>query len=159
MADAAVQFLLDNLQQLLIYHTHLIADAKNQVEKLESDLRVFNSFLKDSTKKRRKDESLRELVRQIRDVVYEAEDIVDAFVTQAAESKSKNYFLRAFQTPVKLHAIATQIEKVSATVKEIYGDKSRIDFATLNVGDGGPEESEVTLFSFRLLNLGTLNWS
>ncbi|KAL2243760.1 UNVERIFIED_CONTAM: putative disease resistance protein [Sesamum indicum] len=157
MADAAVQFLLDNLQQLLIYHTHLIADAKNQVEKLESNLRVFNAFLKDSTKKRRKDESLRELVRQIRDVVYEAEDIIDAFVTQAAESKAKNYFLRAFETPVKLHSIATQIEKVSATVKEIYGDKSRIDFAALNVGDGGPEKSEVTLFPFRLLNLRTLN--
>ncbi|KAK4438441.1 putative late blight resistance proteinR1A-10 [Sesamum alatum] len=142
MADAAVEFLLDNLQQLLIYHTHLISDAKNQVEKLESDLRLFKAFLRDSTKKRRKDESLRELVRQIRDVVYEAEDIIDAFVTQAAESKSKSYFLRAFQTPVKLHGIATDIERVSAKVKDIYGDKNRIDFAALNVGDGGPEESE-----------------
>ncbi|KAK4394878.1 putative disease resistance protein [Sesamum angolense] len=144
MADAAVEFLLDNLQQLLIYHTHLISDAKNQVEKLESDLRLFKAFLRDSTKKRRKDESLRELVRQIRDVVYEAEDIIDAFVTQAAESKSKSYFLRAFQTPVKLHGIATEIERVGVKVKDIYGDKNRIDFASLNVGDGGPEESEVT---------------
>ena len=146
MADAAVELLLDNLQQLLIYHTHLIADVKNQVEKLESDLRLINAFLKASTKKRRKDVILRQLVREIRDVVYEAEDIIDAFVTQAAESQAKNYFLRAFETPVKLHSIATQIEKVSATVKEIYGDKSRIDFAVLNVGDGGPEKSEVTLF-------------
>ncbi|XP_011072129.1 putative late blight resistance protein homolog R1A-10 [Sesamum indicum] len=142
MADAAVQFLLDNLQQLLIYHTHLIADAKNQVEKLESDLRLINAFLKASTKKRRKDVILRQLVREIRDVVYEAEDIIDAFVTQAAESQAKNYFLRAFQTRVKLDSITTQVEKVCATVKEIYGDESRIDFAALNVGDGGAEKSE-----------------
>ncbi|KAK6123585.1 hypothetical protein DH2020_042674 [Rehmannia glutinosa] len=142
MADAAVEFLLENLQQLLLYHAHLISDAKNQVEKLEKDLRLFKAFLKDSTKKRRKDNSLRELVGQIRDVVYEAEDVIDAFVTQAAESKSKNYFLRAFQTPVKLLSIAKDVEAVGGKVREIYGDKSRIDFASLTVGDGGPEETE-----------------
>ncbi|KAL6559346.1 hypothetical protein OROGR_004463 [Orobanche gracilis] len=142
MADAAVEFLLDNLQQLLLYHAHLITDAKNQVEKLEKDLRLFKAFLKDSTRKRRKDNSLRELVSQIRDVVYEAEDVVDAFVTQAAESKSKNYFLKAFQTPVKLLSIAKDVETVSAKVRDIYGDKSRVDFASLAVGDGGSEESE-----------------
>ncbi|KAI3454371.1 hypothetical protein Pfo_011034 [Paulownia fortunei] len=145
MADAAVEFLLENLQQLLLYHAHLISDAKNQVEKLEKDLRLFKAFLRDSTKKRRKDESLRELVRQIRDVVYEAEDIIDAFVTQAAESKSKNYFLKAFQTPVKLLSIAKDVESVGGKVRDIYGGKSRIDFASLTVGDGGPEESEAPL--------------
>ncbi|KAL0318595.1 UNVERIFIED_CONTAM: putative late blight resistance proteinR1B-8 [Sesamum angustifolium] len=142
MADAAVEFLLDNLQQLLIHHAHLISDAKNQVEKLESDLRLFKAFLRDSTKKRRKDDSLRELVRQIRDVVYEAEDIIDALVTQSAESKSKSYFSEAFDTPGKLHSIIKDIEIVSDKVKEIYGDETRIDFANLIVGDGGPAESE-----------------
>ncbi|KAL0441086.1 UNVERIFIED_CONTAM: putative late blight resistance proteinR1B-16 [Sesamum radiatum] len=142
MADAAVEFLLDNLQQLLIHHAHLISDAKNQVEKLESDLRLFKAFLRDSTKKRRKDDSLRELVRQIRDVVYEAEDIIDALVTQAAESKSKSYFSEAFDTPGKLHSIIKDVEIVSDKVKEIYGDETRIDFANLIVGDGGPAESE-----------------
>ncbi|KAL0356291.1 UNVERIFIED_CONTAM: putative late blight resistance proteinR1A-4 [Sesamum radiatum] len=145
MADAAVEFLLHNLQQLLLYHAHLISDARNQVEKLESDLRLFKAFLRDSTKKRRKDDSLRELVRQIRDVVYEAEDIIDALVTQAAESKSKSYFSEAFDAPVKLHSIVKDMEKVRDKVKEIYGDKTRIDFANLIVGDGGPEESEPPL--------------
>ncbi|KAG8378689.1 hypothetical protein BUALT_Bualt07G0011400 [Buddleja alternifolia] len=145
MADAAVEFLLENLQQLLLYHAHLISDAKNQVETLENDLRLFKAFLKDSTKKRRKDDSLRELVRQIRDVVYEAEDIIDAFVTQAAESKSKNYFLRAFQTPVKLLGIAKEVEAIGGKVRAIYGDKSKLDFATLSVADGGAEETEAPL--------------
>ncbi|KAK4428134.1 putative late blight resistance proteinR1A-10 [Sesamum alatum] len=145
MADAAVELLLDNLQQLLIHHAHLLGDAKNQVEKMESDLRLLKAFLKDSAKKQRKDESLRALVRHIRAVVYEAEDIIDAFVTQSAESQSKSYFLRAFQTPVNLHSIAADIEKVSTKVKEIYGDRTRIDFASLSIGDGEPEELEAPL--------------
>lgn len=153
MADAAVEFLLENLQQLLLYHVHLIKDAKEQVERLERDLRLFKSFLKDSTKKRRRENSLRELVCQIRDVVYEAEDVIDAFVTQATESRSKHYFLRAFQTPVKLLTIAKQVEKVGFKVRDIYGDKGKFDFASLSVGDGGPEESEVLIFIFDLISL------
>ncbi|KAK4438509.1 putative late blight resistance proteinR1A-10 [Sesamum alatum] len=146
MADAAVEFLLDNLQQLLIYHAHLIRDARHQVEKMENDLRLFKAFLRDSTKKRRKDESLRELVRQIRDVVYEAEDIIDTFVTQAADSESTSYFSQAFNRPAELDGIVKHMEKVSAMVKEIYGDKTRIDFASLNIGDGWPdEESELPM--------------
>ncbi|XP_051123189.1 disease resistance protein RPP8-like [Andrographis paniculata] len=144
MADAAVEFLLGNLQQLLLYHTHLIKGARDQVEQLENDLRLFKAFLRDSTKKRRKDDSFREVVRQIRDVVYDAEDIIDAFVTQATESKSRNYFIQAFKKPVDLHGIASQVESISGKVKEIY-DKNKLDFGSLNVADGGAEETEVPL--------------
>ncbi|PIN23083.1 Apoptotic ATPase [Handroanthus impetiginosus] len=144
MADAAVEFLLENLKQLLLYHAKLLSGAREQVEKLEQDLRLFKSFLKDSTKKRRKEESLQELARQIRDVVYEAEDVIDAFVTQAAESKSKSYFTRAF-SPKKLLTIAKEVENVGRKVSEIYGDRSKFDFAALNLGDGGPEDSEAPL--------------
>ncbi|CAA0837485.1 Disease resistance RPP13-like protein 4 [Striga hermonthica] len=105
-------------------------------------MRLFNAFLKDSTKKRRKDLRLRELSREIRDVVYEAEDVIDAFVTQAAETKSKKYFLRSMHKPLKLMNIAEQVEGVRAKVNEIYGDKSFIDFSTLNIGDEKPDEIE-----------------
>ncbi|GFP86244.1 putative late blight resistance protein homolog r1a-6 [Phtheirospermum japonicum] len=138
MADAAVEFLLENLKQLLLHHAHLISDAKNQVEKLENDLRLFKAFLKDSTKKRRTDESLRELVRQIRDVVYEAEDIIDASVTQAAESRSKKYF-GSLMAPARLHNIAEQVQTVRRKISDIYGGKDKIDLANLALGDAEPE--------------------
>ncbi|GER52525.1 NBS-LRR type resistance protein [Striga asiatica] len=140
MADAAIEFLLENLKQLLLTKAELISSSKSQVERLEKDLCLFNAFLKDSTKKRRKDLRLRELVRQIRDVVYEAEDVIDAFVTQAADTKSKNYFLRSMHKPLKLMNIVEQVEGVRAKVNEIYGsDKSLIDFST---GDENPDEVE-----------------
>ncbi|KAL0341630.1 UNVERIFIED_CONTAM: putative late blight resistance proteinR1A-10 [Sesamum calycinum] len=147
MADATLELLLGNLHQLRTHQVHLLGDAKKPVENLENDLRVFKAFLQDSAKKQRKDVLLRELVRRIRDVVYEAEDIIDAFVTQAAETQSKSYFLRAFQTQVKLNGVATEIERVRAKVKEIlYGDILTIDFASFSVGDGGTsEESKAPL--------------
>ncbi|KAL8474692.1 hypothetical protein ACS0TY_031220 [Phlomoides rotata] len=143
MADAAVEFLLENLKQLLLHHAHLIKDAKKQVVELENDLRLFKGFLKDSTKQRNKDEKLREVVRQIRDVVYEAEDIIDASVTQAAEVKSKGYFHKAFRTPTKLLNIAEKVDSVRQKINSIYGDKTRLDFANLRLEQGEPEQNEV----------------
>ncbi|KAG8368553.1 hypothetical protein BUALT_Bualt15G0057500 [Buddleja alternifolia] len=140
MADAAVEFLRENLKQLLIYHHDLISGAEKQVEQLEKDLRLFKAFLKDTTKTRRYDDdtdqlavqttkkrprrdgdTLRELVRQIRDVVYEAEDTIDAFVTQATESKSRSYFSRFLKmdTPAKLYDIYSIAKRVEAVGEEV----------------------------------------
>ncbi|EYU24144.1 hypothetical protein ABFS82_04G131500 [Erythranthe guttata] len=139
MADAAVEFLLENLTQLLLHHAHLIIDAKDKVEKLETDLRFFKAFLRDSTKKRKKDDRLRDLVRSIRDVVYEAEDIIDAFVTQAAVAKSRSYFGKAFSSPAKLLDIAGQVESICGKIRDFKGGKDNFDFAILDIGDDGPE--------------------
>ncbi|KAK6127626.1 hypothetical protein DH2020_038631 [Rehmannia glutinosa] len=128
MADAAVEFLLENLKQLLLHHAHLIKDAKNQDT---------------TTKKRKKDETLQVLVRQICDVVYDAEDVIDAFATQAAEIKSKGYFFRAFMTPPRLLNIAERVEIVCRKISDIYGGKDKIDFAGLGIGDGEPDKPEV----------------
>ncbi|KAG6386776.1 hypothetical protein SASPL_151950 [Salvia splendens] len=130
MADAAVEFLLSNLNDLLVYHAHLITETKGQVVELEKDLRIFRAFLKDSVKKRRKSEGIQSLVRSIRDVVYEVEDIIDAFVTQATYDKSRNYFLGAFKSTVSLHAIGKQVESVRQRV-----EKGRSEFALLIVSD------------------------
>ncbi|KAL1554741.1 putative disease resistance RPP13-like protein 3 [Salvia divinorum] len=136
MADAAVEFLLENLKQLLVHHANLLKDAKDQVEKLENHLRLFKAFLKDAPKQWRDDDKLRELIRRIRNAVYEAEDIIDAYVTQAAENKSKAYFLRAIQGPPKTLSIATKVEAVLQKIDDIYKDKKNIiDFANITVQD------------------------
>ncbi|KAG6387260.1 hypothetical protein SASPL_152447 [Salvia splendens] len=81
MAEAAVEFLLENLKQLLIHHADLIKNARSQVEKLEQDVGFFKSFLKKvSSKKLRKDETLKALVREIRSVFYDADDAIDTMV-------------------------------------------------------------------------------
>ncbi|KAL1532689.1 putative late blight resistance protein R1B-16 [Salvia divinorum] len=130
MADAAVEFLLNNLKDLLLYHAHLLTDSKQQIENLETDLRLFKAFLKDSVKKRRKDERTRALVRSIRDVVYEVEDAIDAFVTDAMEKKSTSSFLKFWKPSVNLNDIGVKVEVVKRKVEE-----ARNDFASLNVDD------------------------
>ncbi|KAI3730491.1 hypothetical protein L1987_61661 [Smallanthus sonchifolius] len=77
MADAAVEFLLGNLKQLLVYNASLISNVKDQVDSLCNDLRLLAAFVKETTESRNKHAVVKELVRRIRIEVYKAEDIVD----------------------------------------------------------------------------------
>ncbi|XP_051115953.1 putative late blight resistance protein homolog R1B-16 [Andrographis paniculata] len=142
MADAAVEFLLENLKQLLLYHVDLIKGTKDQVEKLERELRFFRAFLRDTSRKSRKHGGFQELVREIRDVVYEAEDIIDRFVTDAAVLKSQNRFRRVLNNPVSLLDTARKVEHISVRVREIYGDKNKLDLATVDAGDRDNDKPE-----------------
>ncbi|KAG6405347.1 hypothetical protein SASPL_132936 [Salvia splendens] len=85
MTDASVAFLLDDLHELLINHAHLIKDNKKDLESLEKQLRDLKTFIRNTEKKRIKDD---ELIRNIRCAVYEAEDVIDAFV----DAVQRSYF-------------------------------------------------------------------
>ncbi|XP_073140288.1 putative late blight resistance protein homolog R1B-12 [Henckelia pumila] len=148
MADAAVQFLLDNLKQLLLYRGHLILNSTGQLESLENDLRFFKAFLEDSTKKRKRDdEALRELVRQIRDLVYEAEDTIDACVAlEASESKLKNLLRKAFNNPAaNLPKIANDFDKIGKKITSIYDSNDFIDFASADTDGGASEDNKIPM--------------
>ncbi|XP_051144790.1 putative late blight resistance protein homolog R1A-10 [Andrographis paniculata] len=138
MADAAVEFLLENLKQLLLYNASLILDIKDQVEFLYNDLCLFKAFLKDSTEKRRSNQILKELVKQIRDVVYEAEDAIDTFVATKAHHKARKVIekmIHILDYNATLRQLAKKIEKIRAKVKDIY-DNKKFGFEALTDPDG-----------------------
>lgn len=121
-----VEFLLENLKQLLLYNSDLIYGVKGQVDSLYRELSLMNAFLKDAKEKRNEYEYVRELVRQIRDVAYEAEDIIDTFVVNSAMQKERSTFSRivhVFDYPTKLRSVAKDIESIKTKVKEIYDNK------------------------------------
>ncbi|PIN10518.1 Apoptotic ATPase [Handroanthus impetiginosus] len=132
MEDAAVEFLLENLKQLQLHHSHLISDdAKNQIQVLETNLCLFKRLLNESRDQNRdEDWTLEQVFKQIVEVVYEAEDAVDAIVSQAAEKGVEKYFKRAFDPSTKLLIVVEQAELIGAKVKEIY-DHRLIDFSSL----------------------------
>ncbi|KAA8529807.1 hypothetical protein F0562_034336 [Nyssa sinensis] len=127
MADAAVQFLLENLKQLLLNSANLIHGVNNEVESLYQELSMLKAFLKDSTEKRTEYEVVKQLVRQIRDVTYEAEDVIDIFLFHAAVQNARGRINRAFHNmtdyPAKLHKAATDIQSIRHRVKQIYDNK------------------------------------
>ncbi|KAJ9552075.1 hypothetical protein OSB04_016120 [Centaurea solstitialis] len=126
MADAAVEFLLSNLKQLLVYNVHLISSVKGEVESLCTDLHLLAAFVKDATDSRDQPEIVKRLVKEIRIEVYKAEDIIDMFVVHASVQNSRTSFKKLFHIPEhtkKLHSIGKQIQDIRQRVKDIKDDK------------------------------------
>ncbi|KAE9450864.1 hypothetical protein C3L33_17236, partial [Rhododendron williamsianum] len=127
MADAAVEFLLLNLKQLLVYNADLISGVKEQVESLYNELSMLKAFLKDSTENRSEYEIVKELVRQIRVVVYEAEDVIDTFVVHTSLQKARSGFskvIHGIDYPGKLRIVAKEIGSIRKRVDDLYRKQS-----------------------------------
>ncbi|KZV34767.1 hypothetical protein F511_00669 [Dorcoceras hygrometricum] len=136
ITDFAVHFLLSNLKRQIIHHTRLILQAKNQVEILESDICLLKAFLKDSAKKRLKNEAVEEFVREIRVVVSEGEYVIFAFKNLAGQRRDRDFWKKlGFLGMIKLVGIAKEVGIVRNKVKRIYSSVRRIDFSAPRIGD------------------------
>ena len=94
MADSVVSFLLENLTQLLSQESKLLWGVEDQVRLLQNELCLINIFLKNTEGKRHDNELLKEVVSQIRDVAYEAEDVIDTFIITVTKHKRRSKLRR-----------------------------------------------------------------
>uniref|UniRef100_A0A7N2MZ19 Disease resistance N-terminal domain-containing protein n=1 Tax=Quercus lobata TaxID=97700 RepID=A0A7N2MZ19_QUELO len=90
MADAVVTFLLQNLTQLLSQESNLLAGVEDQVKLLKNELSLVNVFLQNTEGKRHDSGLVKELVNQIRDVAYEAEDVIDTFIITMTKHRKRS---------------------------------------------------------------------
>ncbi|KAI3942087.1 hypothetical protein MKW92_029660, partial [Papaver armeniacum] len=82
MVDAAlIQFAVEKLGDALIHETNFLLGVRDQVVELRDELRRMQCFLKDADAKQQQgDERVRNWVADIRNVAYDAEDVVDTFM-------------------------------------------------------------------------------
>ena len=144
MADSVVRFLLENLTQLLTQESKLLLGVKGQVRSLKNKLSLINLFLQ-KTEGKRQDELVKEVVSQIRDVVYEAEDVIDTYIITVAEhrrrSKMRN-LIHSCDRAITFHESASKIESIKMINKEINDNRSKygIEIAESSGGDAEAEE-------------------
>ncbi|GER34179.1 NBS-LRR type resistance protein [Striga asiatica] len=83
MAYSAVTFLLENLSRLLTSHSDLISGAERELQGLKRELLSIKNLLKhDDSRPDNKTQLIRDVEMQIRGVVYEIEDTIDACLTR-----------------------------------------------------------------------------
>ncbi|KAK6162924.1 hypothetical protein DH2020_002765 [Rehmannia glutinosa] len=87
MAECAVVFVLDKLTILLEEKVNLIKDVKKEIEYVRDELERMTAFLRVADAAEDSDPELKVWVKQVRDVAYETEDIIDEFMLQL---RSKN---------------------------------------------------------------------
>ncbi|WMV22764.1 hypothetical protein MTR67_016149 [Solanum verrucosum] len=123
MADAVVNFLVENLLQLIKENVKLIGDAKGELENLLKIAQQLKAFLDDAEKYGyTNSEQWKVLVMEIHKTVHRAEDAIDKFLVQAKLHQDKNRIERIFDWPshlIKVRNLAAEIKGINDQVKEL----------------------------------------
>jgi hypothetical protein len=142
MADTVVTFLLQNLSDLLKQEANFLAGVEDKVKSLHDELSFINIFLESSAEKR-KDKIVNEVVRQIRDVAYEAEDMIDRFIHKVAEHRRWSPIGRIFRYPshtLMLRNVGKKIEGIKEKIDEIYKNRERYGIERVEASGNAVEE-------------------
>ncbi|KAI8567313.1 hypothetical protein RHMOL_Rhmol02G0111500 [Rhododendron molle] len=142
MGDTDVDFFLETLKQLIVSpKVESIRKEKNQLKSLEEEIKYMRGFLKITEKKRNEHSEVMNLVRHIKGVVSEAENIIELFVVQAFKashahflSQRQDWFSpiiecvkKMFKThqdhlSLALESVKKEIKTLMAEVKQIYDE-------------------------------------
>ncbi|KAM3704044.1 hypothetical protein ACJW30_04G146500 [Castanea mollissima] len=128
MADNVVTVLLENLTQLLTQEAKLLYGVEDQVRLLKNDLSLINIFLQKTAGKRHDDLAVKELVGQIRDVAYEAEDVIDTFFVTVTKHRKRNILgkvIHSLDRASALHEVANEIERIKNVMNGINNNLSK----------------------------------
>lgn len=136
MTDATVGFLLQNLKEILIYNADLIGGVEDNVRDLCEDLETLKGFIKEYTRRQHKNDILKGVLKQIRNVVNDAEDAIETFLVEASIRNNRSFLKKVFHvfdTPFKVRRAAKQIESVRERVKGIYSNKTKLGLEALQL--------------------------
>ncbi|XP_072961549.1 probable disease resistance protein RXW24L isoform X1 [Typha angustifolia] len=138
MVDVIVSHLVFKLAKPIVQHISFLCGVRDQVDSLLAELRAIESFLKDmSTFRPLPDERTKNWVREVRNVAYEAEDIVENFMLEVNPYTPP-------RRPLKHHKIAKDIVRVLSKIREISDRRSRYSATTTLDERGGEGTSRTT---------------
>ncbi|XP_038979287.1 putative disease resistance protein At1g50180 [Phoenix dactylifera] len=140
MAESLVSSVVSQLARLLIQEAVSLGGVRDQVEWVRTELLRMKGFLKDAESRRRGDERVENWIREIRDVAYEVEDIIDRVMFMAEMQRQRRGFMgtisRYSHKPcelITLHKIGSEIEKIKEKIRGI--SDSRATYGIANLGE------------------------
>ncbi|TXG75131.1 hypothetical protein ES332_1Z013300v1 [Gossypium tomentosum] len=143
MDFSAVSYALETIDKLTQEVTSLWG-VDEQVEGLASELRWMQSFLKVADASKVDHEVIRTTVVEIRELAYDAEDVIETFSLKVA-SKRKGGFSNCIKRSAcflkegcLLHQIKSEIEKITARIKVLTRQLKTYDVSKLGVDGEGP---------------------
>ncbi|KAG8645006.1 hypothetical protein MANES_10G022500v8 [Manihot esculenta] len=146
MVEAIVTFAIERIADAVVREASSLYGVRQGIEQLQTELKRIRCFLKDADSKQDHDERVRNCIAEIRDIAYEAEDIIDTFILKAdtfidlaydSEDVIDTFLLKVargrgegvrgfinkaffmFTKASYLHSIGTQITSIGSKIEDI----------------------------------------
>ncbi|KAH7689171.1 P-loop containing nucleoside triphosphate hydrolase protein [Dioscorea alata] len=132
MAEAAVGSVVKRLGELIVQEGSNLYGVSDQVKWLERELRLMQCFLKDADAKKSKgdDERVKGWVREMRDIAFEAEDIIDSYMDFKLRREERDGCIGFIESRHKVHV---DVQGIKAKLHEL--SKSRELYGIANIGE------------------------
>lgn len=136
--DAVVTVFLEKLFNIFEKETRILIGVEDQFEKLKSELLFIQSFLKDAERLKRKNEVLRHTLANLRELVYEAEDMLAG--CEFLSNNSGGYSFCWFPTKVpSRYFIGRQLGELNGKITSI---KEKISYYVAPLSGNGNIQEE-----------------
>nr|VDC92786.1 unnamed protein product [Brassica rapa] len=96
MAEALLPFAVERLWNLLVRETERFQGVEEQFKGLKDDVDMLRCFLKDAEAKKHASEMVRNTIKDIKEIVFDAEDIVETFLLKKELGESSSSSLKTF---------------------------------------------------------------
>lgn len=132
--DAMVSFVLDTLVKMAADEVAMLLGVPDEINKLEERLQDLKAVLADAERRRITENAVQRWVLMLKDVMYEATDILDICIIQAGERQEStewrcfnpiSFFMR---NPVFTHDIGTRIKDLNKKLDSICEGGAKFNF-------------------------------
>ncbi|XP_058112957.1 probable disease resistance RPP8-like protein 2 [Magnolia sinica] len=121
MAESAVRFIIQKLNDFLTQEAKFIFGVDKQLRLLRDKLEWMHALLKDVDGKRRENERVKSWVGQVREVAYDAEDIIDNFIFNIEKQRREKSagFMRSVRSSACFIKDIPATREISKNIRDI----------------------------------------
>ncbi|XP_010941895.1 putative disease resistance protein RGA4 isoform X1 [Elaeis guineensis] len=145
IAEAFVSKLFDGLVALVKDEVARLLGVTDEITRLQETLQTIKAILTDAERKKIQGEAINNWLKKLKDVMYDADDILDECRIEARKSEvaasfgpqPSSYFsvgMPVFKKMRFTHKIDSRIQKLNHRLEDILAEKSKFDFQLSSAG-------------------------
>ncbi|GMH22739.1 hypothetical protein Nepgr_024582 [Nepenthes gracilis] len=145
MAESAVKSAAAWLGKLVVEEAKYLYDVREKVEDLQVKLELMQCFLSDADKRQHKDAVIRKWISQIKDLAYDAEDVVEKFILRVSfKDRHRGFWsnLRWLSCLLRdaraLHEIGTDIDRLTGKISNLTSSLQMCGVKTIREESSAP---------------------
>ena len=125
MAEAVVSSVVTRIGDLLVQEGKFLSGVSNEVELLKTDLNLLQGLLKDADARQDESETVRRWVAEIRDLAYDADDIIATYALTVGSRKGggvQKVLKRCsciFDEGITVHQVGSEIEDIKTKISSL----------------------------------------
>ncbi|CAF2144690.1 unnamed protein product [Brassica napus] len=128
MAEALLPFAVESLWNLLVRETGRFQGVEEQFEGLKNDVDTLRYFLKDAEAKKHSSEMVRKVIKDIKEIVFDAEDIIETFLLKKELGESSSSSVKRFAyVTVKSMVLGFDMKPISKRISKVILDMQNLD--------------------------------